>query len=293
MKKLIPFLVIFLLAVLLIAAIDASAKSASGKKTVVLTYKMSPGLSFTMKTEGSTEIKTDQMGQVITVEMNSSAEALYHTIDGTKDGIADIEQEYKAMKQSAKSTMGENETDFSSWIGKKVQFNLSQQGALSNFRGFDLLPEITSAVGEKVNGDLIRESMKNQFFELPDHPVKIGESWTVKTNINIPYGGSTLKQEENTIYKASEKVEKNGLVCLKIDFSSTAKLTGVLEQQGNQLELTRDTKSTGTIWFALEKGMYISMEVDAAATGQIYVPAASVTIPQEIKSKMAVAVVFK
>ena len=292
MKKSITLSALILPAALIMAAGDASAKSAPGKKKIEIAYKMSPGLSFTMKTQGSTEIKTDQMGQVITVEMNSSAEALYRTIDGTKDGSTGIEQEFKDMKQSAKTPNGDNDTDYSSWIGKKVQFNLSLQGVLSNFRGFDLLPEITSAVGETMNGDLIRESMKNQFFELPDHPVKTGESWTVKSSIDIPYGGNTMKQEETTIYKASEKVEKNGLACLKIDFTSTAKLTGELEQQGNQLELTRETKSTGVIWFALEKGMYISMEVSAAATGQIYGPAASISIPQEIKSKMAVAVVF-
>jgi hypothetical protein len=134
--------------------------------------------------------------------------------------------------------------------------------------------------------------MKNQFFELPDHPVKIGEAWTVKSNLDIPYGGSSLKQEETTIYTASEKVEKDGLACLKIEFTSTAKLSGELEQQGTKLELTRETKSTGTIWFAIEKGMYISMEVAATAAGQVYVPAASVSIPQEITSKMIVAVIF-
>jgi hypothetical protein len=292
MKKLAQSSCIFLMVVLFISAGDAAAKSASAKKTVELAYKWSSGLAFTLKTEGSTEIKTDQMGQVITIDINSSAESRYSTINGTKDGITEVEQEFKAMKQSAKTPMGDNDTDFSSWMGKKVQFNLSQQGALSNFSGFDLLPEITSAVGEKVNGELIKGSMKNQFFELPDHPVKIGEAWTVKNSLDIPYGGSTLKQEETTIYTATEKVDKDGLACLKIDFTSTANLSGELEQGGNKLELTRETKSTGTIWFAIEKGMYVSMEVTATATGQVYVPAASVSIPQEIKSKLTVAVLF-
>jgi len=292
MKKISLYLLLLLPAFLLFSTVTVSAKSSPGKKTFELTYKMSQGQTFTMSTEGSTVIKTDQMGQMINVEINSASENGYRILTASPDGTMNCELEYKSMKQSAKTPNGDNSTDYSTWIGKKVQFNVAPRGTLSDFKGFDQLSEISSATGEKITGELTQKGMSNQFFELPDHAVKIGETWTVKNNSDIPYAGSTLKSEVSTIYTVIENVKKDGMDCLKIEAAGVQKLSGEFEQAGNQLELTRETKSSSVIWFALEKGMYISMESTSAGTSQIFVPAAGVTIPQEITGKSTVKVVI-
>jgi len=134
--------------------------------------------------------------------------------------------------------------------------------------------------------------MANQFAELPEHPVKTGDTWTTNNSYEFPYSGGTLKQEETAVYTVAEKVNKDGLECLKLDVSGVEKLSGKFEAQGTEVEMTRETKSTGIIYFAIEKGMYVSMEYTSKGSSQIYVPAASMTIPQEIKSKVTLAVVF-
>jgi hypothetical protein len=271
----------------------ATLKSTGGKSVTELTYRMNPGQEFTMTTEATTVITSENNGETYTVDMNSMNETLYRALAVNPDGTLTLEMEYKNMKQTAKTPMGDSETDYSTWTGKKTRVNISPQGALSEYGGFGQLPEITTATGEKVNGDMVQKSISNQFFELPDHPVKIGDSWTATTTNDIPYGGGTLKQEETTVFTVSEKVKKDGLDCLKISAEGTGKVSGEFEQQGMQIELTRDTKTTGTIWFAVEKGMYISMESTSASRGEAYIPAAAITIPQNISSRMSLKVVFK
>jgi hypothetical protein len=292
MKNITLFSMIFLPAILLLSTADVSAKSTPGKNTFELAYKVGPGKSFTMKNEGTTTIQTDQMGQTMTVDMNSANETVCRVLSVTSGGTMQYEMEFKLRKQSAKSPLGSNDSDFSTWIGKKVGFNLSPQGTISDFKGFDQLPAITSAAGEKITGELIQKGMKEQFFKLPDHPVKIGETWTIKDSTEIPYAGSTLKSVTSTTYTAAEKVDKDGLECLRIDISASSKLTGEFEQQNTQIELTREIKSTGVMFFALEKGMYLSIESTSVGTSEIYIPANGSKIPQQINGKQSMKVVF-
>lgn len=292
MKKIKPFLHLLVPLAFVVLSGCAALKSTGGKAGTEINYRMNPGQVFTMTTEATTVITTKNSGQTVTVDMASMNETLYRALAVNPDGTLTLEMEYKNMKQTAKTPMGDGETDFSTWTGKKTRFNISPRGALSEYAGFDQLPEITTATGEKVNGDMIQKSISTQFFELPDHPVRIGESWTVKTTNDIPYGGGTLKQEETTTFTVLEKVNMEGMDCLKINAEGTGKLSGVFEQMGTQLELTRDSKSTGTIYFAVEKGMYIFLESTSASKGQVYVPAAAMTIPQDISSKMSLKVNF-
>jgi hypothetical protein len=293
MKKITFLTLLFLPGLLLLATIDTQAKAAPGKKTIALNYKLSAGQSFSMKGESSSNITTEQMGQTMTVDMTTSNETISRVLSVAADGTMQIETEFVSRKQSAKSPMGDSDTDFSSWIGKKVGFSLSPSGGLSEFKGFDQLPEISTGTGEKLTGEMIQKSLGDQFFKLPDHPVKIGESWTVKDSVDIPYQGSILKSINTTTYTATEKVKMDGMECLKIDVTGLNNLSGEFEQQGTQIELTRETKSTEVVYFALDKGMYISIEATSNGSSQIYVAAASMTIPQELKSKMSTKTTFK
>jgi hypothetical protein len=292
MKKFTSTALLFLPALLLFSTVNANGRSTPGKDKYDLSYKMSTGESFSLKTEASTVMITSQGGQDMTVEMSSANETLCRVLAASPEGIMNMQMEYKSMKQSAKSPMGDNDTDYSSWIGKKVQFSLTPKGTVSDYTGFDQLPTISGATGEKITGEMTQKGMINQFFELPDHAVKKGDTWTVATSTDIPYASSTLKSEVSTVYTVGEKVKMDGLDCLKIDAVSTQKLSGEFEQQGTQIELTRDTKSTEVIYFALEKGMYISIEATSVGNTQIYIPAAAMTIPQEIKSKQSLKVAF-
>ena len=283
---------ILLVPALLVSTGCAKLKSTTGKAALELAYSLVPGQSFTIKSEGTQRMESDQMGQVITVDILSSNETRYQVLTKKSDGALEMESEYITMKQSAESPMGDNDTDFSSWIGKKVQFTMSPQGKMSDYKGFDQLGEIGTATGEKISGEMVEENMSSIFFELPDHPLKLGESWTENDTRDIPYGGSTLKTESKTTYTVAGKLKKDGDNCLRIDIAGLTKLSGEFEQEGMKLSLTRETKVTGIIYFSTDKGMYISTETNSEAHGVVDLPDMGVTIPQDLIGKSSAVVIF-
>jgi hypothetical protein len=143
-----------------------------------------------------------------------------------------------------------------------------------------------------VTGDLVQRGLRNEFFLLPSQPAKIGLTWTVADSLEIPYADSKLKQYDSTIYKIAERMEYEGLDCLKIEAVSTAKISGEFVQQGMQIEMTRTTTANSVIYFALEKGLYVSVETTSIANGQVYIPDAAMTIPQKITGKSSTKVIF-
>jgi hypothetical protein len=292
MKRNYLILMVLLPAALALTTGCASLKSGGGKAGIVLAYKMEPGKSFTLKTEGSNLITTDQMGQTVEVETISANETRYTILARSAEGNTDIELEFKNLSQTVKSPMGENKTDYSSWIGKKVRFSLSPVGEPSGYSGFDQLPEISTATGEKLSGKIMELSMGEIFMNVPDHPLKIGETWTINKTRDIPYGSNTLKNEETIVCTLAGREKVNGLECARITTAGTEKLSGKLEQQGMELELTRETKSTGTLLFAIDKGMYVLVDGTSTATGDIYVSSMGVTVNQSIAGKMKVETVF-
>ncbi len=281
-----------ILLAILVPAVMVSFASNPGKKEFVLKYNVPAGQSFTLTSQSTNNMTTEQMGQSISVDMAASGETVYRALAAQPDGSMQYEMEFKARTASAKSEMGGGDTDFSTWIGKKMNFNLSPLGEVSGFKGFEQLPEISGATGEKMNGDQISKTLGQQFMRVPDHAIKLKESWNTKDSTEVPYAGSKLTNVSDTKYTAKEVTKLDGMECLVIEYTESAKLTGTFEQQGMEIELTRQTTATGTILFALEKGMFVSMDGNSVSNSQIYVSAAGMTIPQEMKGKSSIKVVF-
>jgi hypothetical protein len=281
-----------ILLALLVPATLVSFGSAPGKKDIVLAYKVPAGQSFTMSTSTSSNITTEQMGQSMSIDMTSSTETAYKAVAAQADGSMQYEMEYKARKQSVQSPMGGGDTDFSTWIGKKVQFNLSPRGEVSGFLGFDQLPEISTASGEKLTGELVQKGVEQEFTKFPEGPVKMGKSWNTKDSTEVPYGGSSLKSIVETKYTPKDRVKIDGMDCLKIEFEGKESLSGTFEQQGAEIEISRQTTSTGVLIFAIDKGMVVSIEGSSTGATQIYIAAASMTIPQNMTTKSSMTVKF-
>ncbi|MCD6332099.1 MAG: hypothetical protein J7L89_02390, partial [Bacteroidales bacterium] len=217
---------------------------------------------------------------------------VYRITGVNPEGNFIFETENTKMTQTAKSPMGDNATDFSPWIGKKLQFTLSPNGKASDFQGYDDLPVIVTATGEQATGTQAKEGVKRIFFSLPDHPVKVGDSWKDSTSTDFPFNGSTLHIKESTTYKIADQLTVDGFKCLKLEVAGLQNMSGDFEQNGMALSLTRETKTSGTILFAYEKGMYLSLDTESTAEGMVDVTAMGISIPQHIKSKSSVKVSF-
>lgn len=258
-------------------------KKSAADNGISLQYKLSDGQEVVMKSEVVSKIESEQMGQNITIDMNSTT-TLVNKVLSSSDAGLEMELEFNAMTQSVESPMGSQDTDFGELLGKKVSYSVNLSGEVSNEKGFEDLPSITNATGETLDGEMFKQVASSSFIPLPDHPVKLGDSWVDKDSTDVPYGGGTLTTTSSTTYLVTEKLEVDGMKCLRIDITAKSNTEGSFEQQGMELGLERNATSTGHAIFAYEKGMYLSQEIVSNTDGIVDVPAAGMTIPQKITS---------
>ena len=264
-----------------------------GGKLYELKYHLAAGTKFVITSTGTTESVLDQMGTEMASDIQGTGEDIYVVQSADKDKGLSIELEMGERTQDVSSTMGSDSTDFSELIGKKVKFVLLPNGEVEGFEGFEDLPEITTAGGDTLTETLYRLGVEQTFPMLPEKPVKLGDSWTDTQDIEVPLGAYVLNSHSDTTYTLIEEVKKDGLDCLKIAVAGTEILTGDFEQQGTALTIERETTSEGFLYFAYEKGMFLSMEIESNAEGIISVIDAGIDLPQTIASKGTVSVRFE
>jgi hypothetical protein len=89
--------------------------------------------------------------------------------------------------------------------------------------------------------------------ELPDHPIKVGDSWTVEQKVPVGNSGQTIATK--TIYTLVGFEDMCGTNTAKLDTKSAVQVAGmklnVTDPQGKPLALTMDLKEDikGTTWF--------------------------------------------
>ncbi|MFA9452827.1 MAG: hypothetical protein ACERK6_02840 [Candidatus Aminicenantaceae bacterium] len=294
MKKTLSSIALMLLVLAALFSLTSAAeKDSSAQKLYELKYQMKKGTTFVMVSSGTTETVTNQMGTEVVADIQSEGTDTYVVLSSDKEKGLTIEVEMGERTQDISSDMGSASADFSALVGKKAKFVLLPDGEAEGFEGFDVLPEVTTASGEVLTKDLYILGVKGSFPKLPDKPVKFGDTWNDTQGEDVPLGGGTLRADNETTYTLVEEVEKDGLTCLRIEFTDKSTLTGDFEQQGTLLNLERETTTTGNMYFALEKGMFILYETEAKAEGIIFVPSAGIDIPQTINTKGSVTIRFE
>jgi hypothetical protein len=271
----------------------AAEKTTAAEKLYELKYQMKAGTKFVMVSTGETESVTDRMGTEVIADITGGSEDTYVVLSSDKDKGLTIELEMGEKTQDISSAMGSATADFSELVGKKVKFVLLPNGEVSDFEGFNVLPEVTDASGEVMTEELYILGMKDTFPKLPDKPVKIGDTWNDVQGNDVPLGGGILRSDSDTTYKLVEEVKKDGFDCLKIEVTRTDKLSGDFEQQGTPLSLERVTTTKAVVYFAYEKGMFVLYEAESKAEGVILVPSAGMEIPQTFTTKGNVVIRFE
>ena len=189
--------------------------------------------------------------------------------------------------------MGNAETDFTPIIDKKLKVTVSPTGEKSEYLGFEDLPEIVNSMGEKVTGDAYQQSVDQLLLKLPGEAVKTGYSWTDDFSIDTLYNGGTITTSGKVVYTITDAIEHEGLPCYVITSIGTNLTKGSFTQQGMDISMERNGKSEGKLLFAYTKGMMVSMDASGRTDGLIEVPAANMTMPQEILTTSSFKVKFK
>jgi len=218
-----------------------------------------------------------QQVKSITAKGDFVMESEYSRVAMTMDAMG----QKMAYDSNDKDTVGGNGDfmkAFGNIIGKKFQVTLTPKGKVVEIKG---LKEIIDAMGsgkddpttQKLLESTLDEKKLTSSFEssyhiFPDKPVKVGESWTQKSNVESMFPmdistGYTLKDVSNGVAKISasgdfsmkkDDFESNGMK-MKINFTGT--YTGTYD-----LDLTTGISKTGNIQMPMKGTMELmGMEV--------------------------------
>jgi hypothetical protein len=282
--KLKKTVIIFNLVIVSLALIGLSPVTVITSKSYDLNYSLNKGSEITIN--GSSKMTIDQ-GPYGSTDIISGSEFMLIITDNKKNNLS-VELEYGKSSMDVENANGNASTDFFKLVGKKANFIVSSKGKLSDFSGFDKLPEIMTATQESLNEDKYKLSIEELFNKLPDKPIKIGDTWAEDRTIEIPSDARKLIAINNTSYKLIEEIKKDGYDCLVIESISTTDLTGEISQQNNDLSVERKTTAKGTIYFAYKIGMIMERSSKTEGEGTITVLANNFEISQRISSSLTV-----
>ena len=252
-----------------------------------LTYRIPADQALTyFSTSDSTEV-SEVMGQTVEVLTDGSSKYGFLTV-GETDGNLRLEVTIEGMSMDISSPQGSITPDMSGLIGKSFEMTLSPLGK-----------ELDASEAAKLEYELMSGQTRNLqsgfqtiFPDLPDRPVKIGDSWPSYSTIEEKSETNAVKIEmemENTLV-GFETID--GLECAKIESKITGTMTGEGTQQGMNLTTSGDLKGTDTWYFAYSEGYLVKIVTEVEGDSSIQVSgAADMTIPSTRVMNMEMSLV--
>jgi hypothetical protein len=269
------------LVVLLVVVIGIPAGRFEAAKQYTLAYKMDKGTKFTVQVSRNHRNHRNFMGNDLTTNTEELVEYGF-TVKSTADDGMRLELEYTKREYESDDTQALMSPDFSELIGRRVKVLLSPTGVLSDFKGFDDLPEIAIPGQDDSLGELRYINNASSLFpRLSKMPVAQGSSWSVALEYDEPVGDITLPLTVSYTYTIIEETSYKGHDCLKIGGEYTIDLSGPLAAGGLELELNLSGTGTDTIYFAWKMGMFLSVESRTVLKGSADNEEMGVSIPMD------------
>ncbi|UCG52653.1 MAG: hypothetical protein JSW58_03635 [Candidatus Latescibacterota bacterium] len=238
------------------------------EKIYKLEYKLKKGTAFGMKTTIERKSVREMMGNEI--KSTTMDIVVYDAkVTEAKGGTATIEVTYEDRSHETDDPQVQLDVDFSSLLGKTVQFSVTSLGELSEFAGFDALPELAISGGQTHGESQYINELKEFFIRLSEDKIAVGETWSYTEEFNEPVEGGGAKVVVDYTYTLAEVAEKNGHDCLKLTGESTTKVTGKGVEQGMEYTITLGGKGSETAWFAYKRGMLLETETVSFLEGAV------------------------
>jgi hypothetical protein len=244
-------------------------QASAGEKKYTLEYKLKKGTDFGMATTTERKSTREMMGNEI--KATTTDKIGYDAkVTQVKDGVATIEVTYMDRSHDSDDPQVKMDTDFSGLLGKTAEFDMTPRGELSNFEGFDALPELAISGGQATHGasQYINE-LKEFFIQLPADPVGVGDTWSYTEEFNEPVEGGSAKVVINYTYKVDGVEKRNGQDCLKLIGDYTTEVSGDGNAQGMAYTIGMSGEGSETAYFAYKKGMLSEVETNSYVEGAV------------------------
>ncbi len=286
-QHLFTFIVITIAALLLLGCAAKKPFWGNEKTGFILSYRLEKDQVLQYSTTSETIMSMEAMGQ--SMDINTDFMNKYTILgSGTNDEnnlIRKVTIDDMAIKVS--SMQGDVSHDMSKIKGRSFDKTFSSKGKEFDFAGID---DLKIDLGQMAGGE---RSIKTYFLDilsdLPDNPVKIGDSWIVKDEKTIPQSGMEVKIVTTAVNKLEGYETVDGFECLKIVTKAKNTSQGSGEAMGAQLDIEGDGEIEATWYFAYKTGTLVKVISDSFGEGTIAMSGPQdMTIPytQEVKTEI-------
>jgi hypothetical protein len=240
-----------------------------------------------MQVDGDTETRMPLAPKPMAQKLNMTQEYNITVVADRPKGGRELELEFESteldvtmngkpvVNLDTKAEAGAAETSnpaiagFRQIIGAKIKFLLDESNRVQKVEGVKEFAA-KAAAGSNPQGRAAMQGMFNEdYFKqmvdfqrgLPPKPVKIGESWPMKTELSIPVMGEMIIDLTYT-FKAWEQREKRK--CAAIDFAGTmsSKAAGAPGPAPGMNMKLESGKLSGKTWFDPELGHPVETSIN-------------------------------
>jgi hypothetical protein len=278
-----------LLLAVFIAAGGASVAAVSPQAAVSLVYQFPEGRTLSYRTTGGQTQNMDMMGQTMTTESVSATDFTVKGV-GMKDGNLVLNVTIDAATADVSSPQGNMSPDMSVIVGKAFDMVVSKLGKEIDVSGAEAIKYDMPMGGTR---DL-SSGFQAFFSDLPDKPVKVGDTWPSEDTIVQKEGmGETRISFKNlNTFDGIETVD--GYECARVKAAVQGTITGNLEQQGMGISIDMKLDGTDTWYFAIKEGIYVKSDMKAAMGGVVVVgEPANMTIPVSGETRQSASLIKK
>lgn len=266
----------------------AAADKAAPQGSVTLAYKLAPGATLAYKQSGSQTQDMDMVGQTMSTVSTSSMDLTLKG-KGPKDGNLLIGVTIDAMATNTQSPQGDMTPDLSGIIGKSFDLVLSPLGKEVDVSG---AAAFTVDMGQAGRHDLT-SNFQGFFPDLPDHAVKVGDTWPSEDNIvqKSDVGDIHISFKNENTFDGFETID--GRECARVKAAIKGTVSGALNQGGVSVALDAKLEGTQTWHFAVKDGVFVKAEMKATMGGVISIESMSMTIGFSGEQRSTTALVKK
>lgn len=239
---------------------------------LILSYRFNNDQPMLYKLITSSTQQLEVMGNKM--ETGSSATYDYSLkSSGSENDLLKLSFTIDSMTMVFKSPMGEQNLDLEQVLGKMFEMRISSIGEELEFMG---LEEVKYDIGNgRKRG--IASDFKKIFPNLPDHAIKLNESWITYDSLTVSEDDSNidLSFESNNTLVGFEK--HMNFECVKIVSDVTGQLKGTGNERGMEYNFEGIITGNDTWFYAYKEGYLIEMK--SGATTKADINAGGIMIP--------------
>lgn len=254
---------------------------------VTLAYQFPEGKTLSYRTASSEKQYMQVNGQDLTTSTDSSLEFTAKP-KSSKDGIHGITVTIDAMKIRMLGPQGDQSPTLTDIPGKSFDMSLTRLGKETDTSGAEA---ITYALGTSSRD--ISSQFQAFFPDLPDHPVKQGDTWPSQDSVTEKTGGGDIFITLNHVNTLDGFETVDGVECVRIKTESKGTMKGNLEEGGASLALDGTMTGATTWYFAIKQGFLVKSDSKGGLSGSLTVAQANMTIAVSGESTEEVRLVKK